>query len=67
MTTVKTITPIEAMAVNAIPIYTLSKPHPQRKRADCPLEVSYKNGLRLRMQKEIEAIVAKYEEKVKTL
>jgi len=45
---------IEEKINEAIPIYTRKKPHPVKMRADCPLEVRYKQGLRKQATKKIE-------------
>lgn len=61
---------VELVAVT-IPIYTKKNPHPTRKRkADCPIEVQYKQGLRQSMLLELrlggnkDAIIQKYQMKV---
>lgn len=38
-----------------------------KKRPDCNLERDYKCRLRTQMEKELQALVAKYEQKVKEL
>lgn len=67
---------IEYLVLKTIPIYTLRKQHPVKKRPDCPLERDYKLGLRDAMRKELkqaitkdqeDQVVAKYKEKVKEL
>lgn len=65
---------IEARVAEAIPIYTRKKPHPEKKRADCPLEVRYKQGLRqLAIQKikdfpdSIERVLQEYRDKANAL
>lgn len=56
-----------------IPIYTHKNPHPVKNRADCRLEVQYKQGLRQLMLRELnsggdqQAIIEKYKRKVEQL
>lgn len=58
---------IEDLVNTTIPIYTDQNPHPVKKRKDCNIERQYKKGIRATMKKEIEAVIAKYENKVKEL
>lgn len=59
-----------------IPIYTLRKPHPVKKRPDCNMTRDYKLLLRDAMRKELkqaitkdqeDRVIAKYKEKTKDL
>ena len=53
MTTCGLPSEIEIRVAEVIPIYTRKQPHPVKGRADCPLEVRYKQGLRLLAIKKI--------------
>lgn len=56
-----------------IPIYTRKKPHPIKNRADCPIEINYKQGLRMLMLRELregkdqQSVIEKYKNKVEQL
>lgn len=58
-----------------IPIYTLRRPHPVKKRQDCPMEKDYKRGQRELMRKELatatkeqkKEIIARYRAKINAL
>ena len=43
----------QSKVAEAVPIYTRKRPHPVKNRADCPLEVQYKLGLRAQAMKKI--------------
>jgi hypothetical protein len=58
---------IEDLINSTIPIYTKQNPHPVKNKPDCDLDRHYKKGIRLSMRKEIEAVITKYENKVKEL
>lgn len=58
---------VETLIKRAIPIFGIKNPHPMKKRPDCNLERDYKCRLRTQMEKELQALVAKYEQKVKEL
>lgn len=67
---------IEELILKTIPIYTLRKQHPVKKRPDCNMSRDYKLLLRDAMRKELknaitkdqeDTVVAKYKEKVKEL
>lgn len=67
---------IEDLVLQTIPIYTLRKQHPVKKRPDCNMTRDYKLLLRDAMRKELKQamtkdqenqVVAKYKEKVKEL
>lgn len=53
---------IDKVIVEIIPIYTRKKPHPVRQRADCRLEIRYKEGLRLILKKKLEVALLKGED-----
>lgn len=64
----------DGLVIEIIPIYTKKNPHPTRKRPeDCPIEVTYKQGLRMLMLRELSnggdrtAIIEKYKQKVEQL
>lgn len=58
---------IEDIINSTIPIYTKQNPHPVKKKPDCDLDRHYKKGIRATMKKELEAVILKYENKVKEL
>jgi hypothetical protein len=58
---------IEDLVNSTIPIYTDLNPHPVKKKKDCLMERDYKKGIRLSMKKELQAVIVKYENKVKEL
>lgn len=65
---------IGQLVIETIPIYTMRNPHPTRKRkADCPIEVQYKQGLRQSMLLELrlgcdqQTVIEKYKLKVDQL
>jgi hypothetical protein len=61
-------THVADLIVNStIPIYTDLNPHPVKKKKDCEIERQYKKGIRLSMKKELQAVIVKYENKVKEL
>lgn len=63
----------EELVKQIIPIYTRKNPHPVKRKADCPIEVSYKQGLRQSMLQELktckdrEVVIEKYKRKVEQL
>jgi hypothetical protein len=58
---------IDDLVNTTIPIYTDLNLHPVKKKKDCEMERQYKKGIRLSMRKGLEAIIAKYENKMKEL
>jgi hypothetical protein len=58
---------IEDLVNSTIPIYTALNPHPVKKKKDCEIERQYKRGIRLTMRKELQAVIIRYENKVKEL
>ena len=50
-----------------IPIYTDTNPHPIKNRADCRLEKHYKEGQRVLMKKELQAVIEKFKTRAQSL
>jgi hypothetical protein len=64
---------IKDLVTQTITIYTQKNRHPVKKRADCPIEINYKQGLRMLMLRELQAggdqqvIIDKFKKKVEQL
>jgi hypothetical protein len=64
---------VTKLVEQTIPIYTRKRPHPIKNKADCPLEINYKQGLRMLMLRELnaggdqQAVVDRFKKKVEQL
>jgi hypothetical protein len=64
---------VTKLVEQTIPIYTRKRPHPTKNKADCPLEINYKQGLRMLMLRELnaggdqQAVVDRFKKKVEQL